>query len=261
VSLITRCPACATAFRAQPGQLAAHGGQVRCGHCGEVFDGLAHLVGQQPGAAQAETATVDLDVGEPSPPAAPALQDAEARPAARATRRPADPFIGARKQHHSYSLLWGFLGLLTLIALAAQIALYFRVEIADRYPETRVYFAALCEELNCTLRLSHRPDLMSIESSDLQADPRREGLIQFNALLRNRAGFVQEYPSLEITLTDERDRPVLRRVLEPEDYLEARHAAELLTKGISPGGETSMRLHFDIGKLRATGYRLYLFYH
>src|SRR4051795_9897250 len=44
MSLITRCPACGTAFRVQTSQLAAHAGTVRCGKCGGVFNGVAALV-------------------------------------------------------------------------------------------------------------------------------------------------------------------------------------------------------------------------
>lgn len=43
-SIITRCPACLTAFRATPSQLSAHGGLVRCGHCNEVFNAPQHAL-------------------------------------------------------------------------------------------------------------------------------------------------------------------------------------------------------------------------
>ena len=43
-TLATRCPACATAFRATREQLAARQGQVRCGRCQHVFDAYAYLV-------------------------------------------------------------------------------------------------------------------------------------------------------------------------------------------------------------------------
>ena len=101
----------------------------------------------------------------------------------------------------------------------------------------------------------------SIQSEKaLQADTRREGLIALNAVIRNRARFAQDYPSLELTLTDEADRPVLRRVIGPRDYLEAARRNELVEKGIAPGGETTLRLLLDSSRARATGYRLYLFY-
>ena len=43
MSMITRCPACATAFRVVPDQLRISDGWVRCGHCAEVFDAALAL--------------------------------------------------------------------------------------------------------------------------------------------------------------------------------------------------------------------------
>jgi hypothetical protein len=81
-----------------------------------------------------------------------------------------------------------------------------------------------------------------------------------NAVLRNRARFAQDYPALELTLTDDAERPVLRRVLAPREYLDAARAAQLLSRGIGPGGEASLRVYLDASRSPATGYRLYLFY-
>src|SRR4029077_6794952 len=44
----TRCPGCRTIFRVTPQQLAMRGGQVRCGHCHTVFDGVAALLSLAP---------------------------------------------------------------------------------------------------------------------------------------------------------------------------------------------------------------------
>ncbi len=44
----TRCPGCATVFRVKPEQLALRNGQVRCGHCKTVFDGVAQAVSLAP---------------------------------------------------------------------------------------------------------------------------------------------------------------------------------------------------------------------
>lgn len=43
MSLITRCPACATMFKVVPDQLRISDGWVRCGHCAEVFDANLQL--------------------------------------------------------------------------------------------------------------------------------------------------------------------------------------------------------------------------
>src|SRR5258706_14790217 len=43
VSMITRCPTCATAFRVTEPQLSARAGQVRCGRCGARVEEVAAL--------------------------------------------------------------------------------------------------------------------------------------------------------------------------------------------------------------------------
>jgi predicted Zn finger-like uncharacterized protein len=49
----TRCPGCRTIFRVTAQQLALRGGQVRCGHCKNVFDGMAERVTLAPRAPAA----------------------------------------------------------------------------------------------------------------------------------------------------------------------------------------------------------------
>lgn len=48
MSLITRCPACATTFKVVADQLRISDGWVRCGQCAEVFDATAHLLTDPP---------------------------------------------------------------------------------------------------------------------------------------------------------------------------------------------------------------------
>lgn len=48
MSLITRCPACATWFRVVPDQLRISEGWVRCGQCDEIFDAALHLLPDPP---------------------------------------------------------------------------------------------------------------------------------------------------------------------------------------------------------------------
>lgn len=69
MSLITRCPACATMFKVVPDQLRVSEGWVRCGQCSEVFDANAHL--QDPDAA-ARPAPPPIPTPEPTPEAPPA---------------------------------------------------------------------------------------------------------------------------------------------------------------------------------------------
>ncbi len=251
MTLTTRCPSCATAFRVQPGQLSARGGKVRCGKCTTIFDGVAGLVEEQLQAAQAET--------EPSPQLALFEAARKPAPALPAANEEVVPEFLDEDLPPPRRLLWGFGALLALAALVLQVALVYRTEIAVLLPEAREPLAVACGMLGCELRLPHRPELMAIESSDLQTDTRRENVILLNAVIRNRAPFAQEFPALELTLTDERDQPVVRRVLAPADYLPATAAARS-SQGIAPGGEAVLRVSFDNSRIRAVGYRLYLFF-
>lgn len=250
MSLVTRCPICGTAFRVQPAQLSARGGKVRCGKCASVFDGVAGLV---------EEGTERLAI-EPSPQLG--LFDPSRRPAepSGASEAPLPPFMAEEAPPRRFGWVWGLLALLAGLALAAQVGLRFRSEIAATLPWTRAPLRQACQALGCEVPLPRRPDLMSIDSSELQADPRREGIIVLNAVLKNRARFAQDYPALELTLTDDAERPVLRRVLAPREYLDATRASELLAQGIAPGAEASLRVYLHSARPSATGYRLYLFY-
>lgn len=244
MSLITRCPACGTAFRVQREQLAAHFGTVRCGKCGSAFNGVAALV-------EEEGERLALD---PSPQLG--LFDPSRRPTQPVATGPLPDFMVEPEPARRRTWLWAFAALLAAAGLAAQAAYRYRAEIAALAPEARAPLDAACRWLRCAVLLPRRAELMSIESSDLQADPRREGLIVLNALIRNRSRFAQEYPALELTLTDEAGRPLLRRVLLPADYVEAERSRQ----GIAPGGEAALRIYLDSSRARATSYRLYLFY-
>jgi predicted Zn finger-like uncharacterized protein len=251
VSLVTRCPVCGTAFRVQSSQLAAHSGTVRCGKCGGVFNGVAALV---------EESEERLALG-PSPQLG--LFDPGRRPADAAASTGAQPlpdFLADEPRSPRARWIWRAAILLAALVIAAQGLYRFRAELAASTPQARDPLRALCRPLGCEVPLPRRPELMSIDSSELQADSRREGLIVLNAVIRNRARFPQDYPALELTLTDEIDRPVLRRVLTPRDYLEQGRGDELVRQGIAGGSEAALRIFLDTSRTRATGYRLYLFY-
>ncbi len=251
MSLVTRCPVCGTAFRVQTSQLAAHSGTVRCGKCGGVFNGVAALVeeGEERFAL------------EPSPQLGlfdPNRRPAEAAPAP--STAPVPDFLADDRRGRLQRWIWGVGALCAFLALAGQGVYRFRAELTALVPQTREPIRNICRTLGCDVPLPRHPELMSIDSSELQADSRREGLIVLNAVIRNRARFPQEYPDLELTLMDDGDHAVLRRVLAPRDYLERARSDEALRQGIAGGSETTLRVFLDTSRTRATGYRLYLFF-
>jgi hypothetical protein len=114
----------------------------------------------------------------------------------------------------------------------------------------------MCGVLRCTVPLPANPDLLSIEASNLEADPNQANLVVLNAILRNRAKFPQEYPQLELTLTDTQDQMVARRIFPPADYAKSAD----LKRGMPANEELIVKLYLDLGEMKAAGYRVFLFY-
>lgn len=152
---------------------------------------------------------------------------------------------------------WAIAALLLLLVLIAQAAYFFRVDLAARLPGLKPALVSCCQLLKCTVPLPQNTDLMSIESSNLEADPAHENLIVLNALLRNRAPYSQAFPNLELTLNDTQGNALARRVFRQADYL---LPLESETLGLLPQHEISIRLHLETTDLRPTGYRLALLY-
>lgn len=280
--MITRCPACLTAFRVTQTQLAARDGRVRCGACAHVFDALTQLLTDAPVAATKpvnETAEAgdappvirsepDIAPDKSSTPriAVAVLEQVIHRePRALPVATPAPkPKTTASELHFGppppappHRGRWVTTSLALLLLLIAQGLFHFRSDIALLVPESKPLFAKACARLGCALSLPQRSELMSIESSDLQADGANQNVVILTATLRNRAAFAQANPALELTLTDPQDLPLARRVLLPGDYLEPAPDNE---DGFAAGAERAIRITMQLTGIKATGYRLYLFY-
>jgi hypothetical protein len=152
---------------------------------------------------------------------------------------------------------WSLGVLLLLLTLLAQAAYHYRSAIVVLFPETKPYASALCANLGCELPLPRRIEMLSIEASDLQADTTNPNVMVLSATIKNRAVFNQQHPLLELTLTDAQDQPVVRRVLAPRDYLGKALNAQA---GLPANTEIAVKVFIEGSQVKATGYRLYLFY-
>jgi predicted Zn finger-like uncharacterized protein len=245
MSLITRCPGCGTAFRVQSEQLAAHSGAVRCGKCGDMFNGVAALV-EEGDERLALDPSPQLGLFDPS------RRPVQAAPA----DAPLPPFLEEDEPSGWLRILWAPLALIAFAVLCGQLY-QARTEATVILPAIRPALESACQFAGCTVPLPRRPELIRIVSDDMYDDPGRQVYV-LHALLRNLGQFPQQYPDIELTLTDA-GKPVTRRVLRPGEYLDARTAPRLIAGGIEAGGEEPLRIFLDARGLRATGYELCVF--
>lgn len=275
----TRCPGCKTIFRVTPQQLAIRSGQVRCGHCQTVFDGLTALVSLAPRPRQEP----ELDEAALGPPTVtlrsaqalqPAPEDSAERPEPSVRGSRAEPVEAAQpKSEIAYATrfawqekkqrrrlpAWAYAAMLPVLVLllAAQALFHFRDAIAAHWPMTKPALIRLCAVARCEVRPLQDISALSIEASDLQADPAHRGLLILTLTIRNRAPFALGYPYVELTLSDTQERVVVRRAFSPQDYLSG--AADP-GNGFAANSELAIKLFIDASATSQAGYQVYLFY-
>lgn len=280
----TRCPGCKTIFRVTPQQLAMRAGQVRCGHCHTVFDGVAGLLSLAPrpraesddefdeAALGPPTVTLrNAQALQPAPPASHEVEpedaadaDDEARDAVSAEAAYAARFSWQDKPSRRRLPMWAYAASVPVLVLllAGQALFHFRDAIAAHWPKTKPALITLCSAAGCELRALQEINGLSIEASDLQADPAHKGLLILSATIRNRVPYALAYPYLELTLSDvqkqtQQDVVVVRRAFAPYEY--ASGAADI-EGGIAGNTELNVKLFIDASATTQAGYQVYLFY-
>ena len=151
------------------------------------------------------------------------------------------------------ALIAGSIALLLL--LFAQGVLTFRNALAARYPAAKPALVSSCAVFGCRVELPAQADNLAIETGELTT--LGGGAYSYTTELRNTGTTAQAWPSLELALTDANDKPLVRRVFAPRDYLAANSA---LAGGIAPRTEHAIKLHFRVDDLKPSGYHIAVFY-
>jgi predicted Zn finger-like uncharacterized protein len=166
---------------------------------------------------------------------------------------------GRRKQRlgRSLRIVYGLGSLLLLIAALLQAAYVFRNQIAGSFPQTKLALTQFCALAACRIDLPAQIASVSIESSELQTLASAKDKFVLTTLLRNYSATAQEWPYIELTLNDANEKPLLRRVFKPAEYLPNR--GEAFT-GFPAASERTIKINFALSEIQASGYRVYLFY-
>ncbi len=241
---ITHCPACQTQFVVTEEQLNQHDGAVRCGHCLHVFNAAEQLVKtEELNTKELNTKVLATNVAEIEVQA-----DQHDYLAVQAT-----PVLSTKK---SPVLLWILLAVMFLMAIA-QSVYFLRHQIAMYYPNIKPHLVRVCEKIGCSIDLSKKIAFILIDDSDIQEDAEHAGVMRLSTTLINQAGFYQAYPNLELTLTDVEDKPKLRRIFKPIEYLPAKTDIAL---GLAAGAVVKVKLAMTSQGIAVAGYRVFVSY-
>ncbi|WP_394779558.1 DUF3426 domain-containing protein [Undibacterium sp.] len=164
-----------------------------------------------------------------------------------------------RKQARSKTVRIAMIAMSVLLffALLAQAAYMLRNQLAAWLPQYKPMLVDVCKSLNCQISLLTQIDAVSIESNELQAMAPDKNIFSLTLLLHNKSSTLQAWPMLELTLDNDKDQPVLRKVFTPAEYLANKGD---LVKGFPGPSEQSVKLYFELETLKAAGYHVWLFY-
>lgn len=294
MSLSARCPVCTTLFKLVPDQLKVSDGWVRCGQCGEVFDAHAPVAASPSDASERAATESEKGIGaaaavpmaesdvvlppesaviDQSPLDAAPLEPTWSVPEndrtvdARHEMAPIEvPNIGfladidpsQRRRKARARRGMGLAALLLAVLLGVQVAYFQRDRLAASAPALQPALVALCELAHCTLEPVRQIESVALDSSTFTQ--LRPDAFRLSFVLKNEARIALAMPALEVTLTDNQDRAVVRRVVLPEDF--AARDQPLAARGELAGSLVLGLAAESTGPRSSgiTGYRVLAFY-
>ena len=181
----------------------------------------------------------------------------------RATQAPGDnPLLASNGQRRitapPRTRTWAAGSVLLALVLTLQATFVFRSAVAQAVPEARGVLVKACDFAGCNIAWGRDEAAIRIEASDLIETPGKTGRILLTATVANRGKFQQDFPSLELKLTDNGNQVLLSRILVPAEYL---GRVPTRDEGLAANAELFVNLTVEIaGKLPASGYGVRAFY-
>ncbi len=241
MSIVTLCPQCKTAFAIQAEHYSAADAWVRCGRCAHVFEVDQHLFEIDPTQSEIEAPVkespmVDVPIETPLP--------VVSVPLTPPVWQPVSP---------PSSALGVVVTLLASAVLLGQVLVFQRDKLVAMNLSVSPFFNSVCQVLGCRVDWPKEPDKVAIESTIFKqlADDQ----YSFTLSVKNQAAYFLGSPALELTLTNDEEGDVVRKVWLAEEL-------DLPTV-LKPLRTQTVEMVFSVeeplaGKIN--GYRALLFY-
>lgn len=145
------------------------------------------------------------------------------------------------------------LGLLTVLAL--QVMVQERDRIASLRPKSKPLLDMVCERLNCEISPLRQIESIAIESSSFSKT--RGDAYRLALVVKNNAPVGLAMPSFELTLTDNQDQAVLRKVLTGAEF---GAASSVIAANSEWATAMDLSVRANGAGERFSGYRILAFY-
>jgi predicted Zn finger-like uncharacterized protein len=240
MSIVTLCPQCKTAFAIQAEHYSAADAWVRCGRCAHVFEVDQHLFEIEPGQPDEATATVE-------PPSAQPLVMPVIPPSTITSVPVRQPPLKPS------AVLPAIVAVAATCFLLGQILMFHRNKLVAMNVSVSPVFNSVCQTMGCRVDWPKETEKVAIDSTNFkQLGSTR---FSFSISIKNLAPYLLGTPSLELTLTNEEQEDVVRKVWFPLEMNFSEVLKPLRTQNIEMVFTVDENL---AGKI--TGYRALLFY-
>jgi predicted Zn finger-like uncharacterized protein len=133
-----------------------------------------------------------------------------------------------------------------------------RSQVAGSLPVLRPVLEAACAPFGCEVPPWRDLESLRIDTSQLQKQDEASDVYQLAVTLRNQGRATTALPAIELVMTDLQDQLLLRRVLQPSEYLDPVQRGFAAT-GLRAGSELPVRVRFRTQQTVAN-YRVLIFY-
>ncbi|MDR1461685.1 MAG: DUF3426 domain-containing protein [Azoarcus sp.] len=143
------------------------------------------------------------------------------------------------------------------VVLVIQAAFLFRHSIARSLPGMRPAFVSLCNTFGCAMPLPRDMGQIRIDDYGVLRQNDRPDSYVFYAKVSNRADFIQDWPNIELTLLDITNKPLVRRVITPEEWMPPEQRNK---EGIAPRSDIDVRMDLEVVGIDPSNFRVGGFY-
>jgi hypothetical protein len=166
---------------------------------------------------------------------------------------PPDGLASVARQTKGHARRWWWASGLLVLMLLLQLAVHQRNELAVVHPWFRVSLQAVCAALGCEVSPPQMLSDVEVVSSGFDQQPTGEFLLSLH--VRHDQNHEVAMPFVELTLTDDFDRALVRKVFSPSQL----GLPEVLVAGEGAQTEHHLTLDADL-QPHVSGFRIELFY-